>query len=231
MTFANRGATLLALTLACALSGGCATRLTSVGYYDTGLGYSGADYHFDSGALLKVMADQGVANFSLGQREGTFRLNWIGERWSGSVPTKTFALRGESVFEAGPDGSALGGGEVLLLQGNGESRWTTVQEAEYAIASNARAYLGVSMNSNQVILAHAGSPAQTAGLLKGDRILAAEVHGERVALEHRLRVAELLLKLHPQERITLIVEREGKEIALPVVLEERPRSAWNKTDA
>lgn len=231
MTFALRSATLLALSLSCVLAGGCATRLTGTRYYDTGLGYGGAEFDFGASLQLRVLADQGVSSFGLTERDGSYRLDWIGAPWSGTVPSKTLVFLGENVFEAGPGGQAIGGGGVLLIQGNGESRWTTAELAADAIGANARAYLGVSMSNDTVVLPQPNSPAVAAGVLARDRIVAAEIHGVRVVLANRLKVGAALLKLHPGERIVLIVEREGKEISLPLTLEERPRESWNQTDA
>ncbi|MCS7283224.1 MAG: PDZ domain-containing protein [Anaerolineae bacterium] len=63
-----------------------------------------------------------------------------------------------------------------------------------------------------------GSPAEEAGLQVGDLITA--VNGERVTAARPL--AEILASYRPGDRVTLTVEREGKELKIPVTLGRRP---------
>ncbi|RME32293.1 MAG: PDZ domain-containing protein [Thermoflexia bacterium] len=65
-----------------------------------------------------------------------------------------------------------------------------------------------------------GSPAAEAGLQVGDIIRA--VNGERVTAARPL--AEILASYRPGDRVTLTVEREGKELSIRVTLGRRPAS-------
>lgn len=89
-----------------------------------------------------------------------------------------------------------------------------VAESEELPTSYGALILGDRNNSGVVT----DSPAEKAGLRERDLIL--EINGERVG--ERRSLAAIVARLLPGETVTLKVWRDGQEIQIPLILEERP---------
>ncbi|MGE0709926.1 MAG: hypothetical protein AB7N76_25340 [Planctomycetota bacterium] len=220
------------LTLGLALLAGCAgPRIATARYECLREAIPCTTYGFEGGATLVVVADQGVAGFELLPSDGGYTLQWERTR-GGRVFERALEVDG-AWLRLPKEGVSLGplAASPLLLQGNGElRRFDAADDLSACYGANARAYLGVVMNASTITGTIPGSPAAKAGVRAGDVLRGAVVGGVRVTLENRLRLAELLPRLRPGERIQLVLERAGQPLELAVELGERPLELWNKTD-
>ncbi len=90
-------------------------------------------------------------------------------------------------------------------------------KAEYSLEVDYGAWVGRDQSGNQTKEAvFSGSAAQKAGIKQDDIVL--ELNGEKITLDNSL--AKLILKYSPQDKITLKILRNSREITVEAVLGE-----------
>lgn len=185
---------------------------------------------FSGGAGLTLIADQGVRGWKLDPAEQGFLLEWEG--LEGGSWSQTLQPQEGMTQVGGPLGNRVGSAYALLMHGNGEIKLALAEDEDLRVryGVNALAYLGITMNGSKIMETLNGAPAEKAGAQPGDVLKGITRRGAFVPLQWRISLAHLLPELHPGETVTLVVEREGERIELPVQLGTRPLEVWNKTD-